>query len=84
MIERNGSAGRLSTTQAGDVGLRIPKLRKGCFFPSILGAPQAVRPDRDVQGRGLACRCASLGRSCMRAGRTLGQPWAFAEHAGDR
>ena len=24
------------TTQAGDVGLRIPKLRKGSFFPSIL------------------------------------------------
>ena len=24
------------TTQAGDIGLRIPKLRKGSFFPSIL------------------------------------------------
>ncbi len=34
--ERNGSRPRLVTTQAGDVQLRIPKLRKGSFFPSIL------------------------------------------------
>jgi putative transposase len=36
LTERNGSRPRLLTTQAGDVGLRIPKLRKGSFFPSIL------------------------------------------------
>ena len=36
VTERNGSRGRLLTTQAGDVELRIPKLRKGSFFPSIL------------------------------------------------
>jgi putative transposase len=34
--DRNGSRPRLLTTQAGDVELRIPKLRKGSFFPSIL------------------------------------------------
>jgi putative transposase len=34
--ERNGSRPRLLTTQAGDIGLRIPKLRKGSFFPSII------------------------------------------------
>jgi len=34
--ERNGSRPRLVTTQAGDVQLRIPKLRKGSFFPAIL------------------------------------------------
>jgi transposase-like protein len=33
---RNGSRDRLLTTKAGDVELRIPKLRKGTFFPSIL------------------------------------------------
>jgi putative transposase len=33
VTERNGSRPRLLTTQAGDVGLRIPKLRKGSFFP---------------------------------------------------
>jgi putative transposase len=34
--ERNGARGRLLATQAGDVELRIPKLRKGSFFPVIL------------------------------------------------
>src|SRR3954447_23169301 len=36
VTERNGWRPRLLTTQAGDVGLRIPKLRKGSFFPAIL------------------------------------------------
>ena len=34
--QRNGARERLLTTKAGDVELRIPKLRKGSFFPSIL------------------------------------------------
>lgn len=34
--ERNGSRPRLLATQAGDIELKIPKLRKGSFFPSIL------------------------------------------------
>lgn len=34
--QRNGARDRLLTTKAGDVELRIPKLRKGSFFPSIL------------------------------------------------
>jgi putative transposase len=36
VTERNGHRGRLLTTKAGDVELRIPKLRKGSFFPVIL------------------------------------------------
>jgi putative transposase len=36
LTDRNGSRPRLLATQAGDIGLRIPKLRKGSFFPSIL------------------------------------------------
>jgi putative transposase len=36
VTERNGSRPRLLATQAGDVELRIPKLRKGSFFPVIL------------------------------------------------
>ena len=36
VTDRNGSRPRLLTTQAGDVQLRIPKLRKGSFFPVIL------------------------------------------------
>ena len=34
--ERNGSRPRLLATQAGDIELTIPKLRRGSFFPSIL------------------------------------------------
>src|SRR5687768_2041972 len=34
--ERNGYRDRLLATQAGDVGLRIPKLRTGSYFPVIL------------------------------------------------
>jgi putative transposase len=33
---RNGHRPRLLATQAGDIELGIPKLRKGSFFPSIL------------------------------------------------
>jgi putative transposase len=34
--QRNGTRGRLLSTKAGDVELRIPKLRTGSFFPSVL------------------------------------------------
>ena len=33
---RNGARERLLATKAGDGVLRIPKLRRGSFFPSIL------------------------------------------------
>jgi hypothetical protein len=36
VTERNGARPRLLTTQAGDIELSIPKLRRGSFFPSIL------------------------------------------------
>ena len=36
VAERNGHRSRQLTTKAGDVELRIPKLRKGSFFPIIL------------------------------------------------
>ena len=34
--QRNGTRQRVLTTKAGDVDLKIPKLRKGSFFPSVL------------------------------------------------
>ncbi len=34
--QRNGHRPRLLSTAAGDVGLKIPKLRTGGFFPSLL------------------------------------------------
>ena len=33
---RNGTRARTLTTTAGDLELRIPKLRRGSFFPSLL------------------------------------------------
>jgi putative transposase len=36
LTDRNGTRPKLVATQAGDIGLRIPKLRKGSFFPTIL------------------------------------------------
>ncbi|WP_033330006.1 IS256 family transposase, partial [Streptomyces yerevanensis] len=33
---RNGQWERLLTTRAGDLGLKIPKVRTGSFFPSLL------------------------------------------------
>ena len=36
ITERNGHRDRLLSTKAGDLNLRIPKLREGSFFPSIL------------------------------------------------
>jgi putative transposase len=34
--QRNGARERLLSTKAGDVELRIPKLRRGSFFPAVL------------------------------------------------
>jgi putative transposase len=36
LAQRNGHRPRLPTTTAGDLELRIPKLRAGSFFPSLL------------------------------------------------
>ena len=42
--QRNGSRPRMLSTTAGDLELRIPKLRAGSFFPLAAGAPAAGRP----------------------------------------
>ncbi len=39
---RNGSRTRLLSTKAGDVELRIPKLREGSFFPSLLSPRRRI------------------------------------------
>ena len=36
VTERNGTRPKLVTTKADDIEVKIPKLRKGSFFPSIL------------------------------------------------
>jgi putative transposase len=40
--ERNGTRPRVLTTTVGDVQLRIPELRKGSFFPSILNPRRRI------------------------------------------
>src|ERR671938_1500907 len=40
--QRNGSRPRTLSTPAGDLGLRIPKLRTGSFFPSLLDRRRRV------------------------------------------
>jgi putative transposase len=39
---RNGHRERLLTTQAGDLDLKIPKVRTGSFFPSLLGRRRRI------------------------------------------
>ena len=52
--QRNGSRDRLLSTKAGDVELKIPKLRKGSFFPSILERRRRIdRARRDAARRAL-------------------------------
>src|SRR6476469_7483881 len=36
LTHRNGARERLFSTKAGDLELRIPKLRQGSFYPSLL------------------------------------------------
>src|SRR6476469_5658753 len=62
--ERNGSRPRLLTTQAGDIELRIPKLRKGSFFPSILEPRRRI--DQALYAVVMAPLCVKPpGRDCV-------------------
>ena len=45
VAQRNGHRPRVLTTQAGDLELRIPKLRAGSFFPSLLERRRRVDHD---------------------------------------
>lgn len=42
VTQRNGGRRRLLSTPAGDIELRIPKLRVGSFFPSLLESRRRV------------------------------------------
>jgi hypothetical protein len=52
VTRRNGSRDRLLLTKAGDVTVKIPKLRSGNFFPSIPGAPPTDRSGAVRRGHG--------------------------------
>ena len=49
VTDRNGARPRLVATQAGDIVLRIPKLRQGVILP---GDPGTAPPDRPGAVRG--------------------------------
>ena len=59
---RNGHRQRILTTTAGDLELRIPKLRAGSFFPSLLERRRRVdlALTRPVRGHH-----AGLSRGCL-------------------
>ena len=53
---RNGTRDKLVATATGDIAVKIPKVRTGSFFPSLLAPAPAG-------GRGVTCgRDAGLGR----------------------
>ena len=54
---RNGSRPRTLSTKAGDLALRIPKLRQGSFFPSILERRRRVDEALYLVVRDLRERC---------------------------
>src|SRR3954451_7664356 len=68
--QRNGSRPRALSTTAGDLELRIPKLRVGSFFPSLLERRRRV--DQALFAVPVALRRAPLGAL----------PRASADHAG--
>jgi putative transposase len=56
VTDRNGARRRLLSTQAGDVQLRIPKLRKGSFFPVILEPRRRIDQALYAVGDGGLCQ----------------------------
>jgi putative transposase len=50
ITQRNGSRDKTVTTGAGDLTVRIPKVRTGSFFPALLSPRRHRR--RAVRGRG--------------------------------
>jgi transposase-like protein len=61
---RNGHRERLLTTQAGDLDLKIPKVRTGIVLPLSARTPAAYRPGSVRRGDGGVCarRLDPLGR----------------------
>jgi len=61
--QRNGSRPRTWTTTAGDLELRIPKLRSGTFFPSLLERRRRVDQALFAVIMGPTCTVSPPGRS---------------------
>ena len=82
--QRNGGRDRLLSTKAGDVELRIPKLRHGSFFPAVLERRRRI--DRAVaEGaihrlRRRDQRLAGHHRLGQIIAKTLERPWFDQRH----
>ena len=61
--QRNGSRPRTLTTTAGDLELRIPKLRAGSFFPSLLERRRRIDQALFAVVMGPTCTASPRGRS---------------------
>ena len=77
--ERNGHRARLLATQAGDVELRIPKLRRGSFMPSV------IEPRRRIDRALHAVVRRPMWRACRPARWTTWSPlWARSRASPNR
>ena len=72
VTQRNGYRDRLLTTAAGDLELRIPKLRTGSFFPSLLQRRRRIDQD-DVTVSAFCARQQVLQRLGVLVWRPAGQ-----------
>ena len=76
VTQRNGHRPRLLSTKAGDLELKIPKLREGSFFPSLLERRRRIdgrtlqalsqRPIGRHRARGASPGCCERPRRVLR------------------
>ena len=77
--QRNGSRDKLVTTAAGDLTVKIPKVRTGSFFPALLA------PRRRIDVALHAVICQALRRRCQHpAGRRPGRGGGRHRHQRER
>jgi hypothetical protein len=67
--QRNGYRERDWDTRVGKIGLRVPRVRDGSYFPGAVGAAHARRAGADGgDSRGVRAGCLDAAGRCPRAG----------------